>query len=199
MPTLTLVRHSQTAPQPAVPASQWLLSETGRARCQLLAERLAPGSPQAIFSSQEPKALETAALISSYLRLPVQMVACLHEHLREGLPLVTQAEFQAKIECLFAHPDILVFGDETANQACQRFTQAIQALVSLHPAQNMLVVSHGTVISLFLARHCDIDPLPFWRRLGMPAYVVLQLSPLEQPQPQAAAAFNLLEICETIA
>ena len=42
-----------------------------------------------------------------------------------------------------------------------------------HPAGNLAIVSHGTVMTLFLAHVSGIDPVPFWKQLGLPAFVVL--------------------------
>jgi hypothetical protein len=35
------------------------------------------------------------------------------------------------------------------------------------------VVCHGTVISLWVARRLNLDPMKLWRSLGMPSAVVL--------------------------
>ncbi len=38
-----------------------------------------------------------------------------------------------------------------------------------------MVVAHGTVITLFVARRAGLEPFPFWKRLGLPAFVALSL------------------------
>jgi broad specificity phosphatase PhoE len=65
-----------------------------------------------------------------------------------------------------------VFGSETADQAHQRFTRAVAGVLKRRPDQNVAVVAHGTVISLYIARAAGLDPFPFWKRLGLPAFVV---------------------------
>ncbi len=45
MPRLILVKHSLPEIVPALPANEWRLSEGGRPRCRVLAERLAAYSP----------------------------------------------------------------------------------------------------------------------------------------------------------
>jgi hypothetical protein len=35
----------------------------------------------------------------------------------------------------------------------------------------------GTVITLFVARYADVDPLGFWKRLGLPSFCVLMFMP----------------------
>ena len=78
----------------------------------------------------------------------------------------------------FRNPDRLVLGCETADQAHARFAGAVGRLLQEHAASNLVVVAHGTVISLFVARLLGWEPFPLWRRLGLPSFVVLSHSPL---------------------
>jgi broad specificity phosphatase PhoE len=85
MPHLLLVKHSHPASLLDAPAREWHLSETGRTRCQPLAERLRAYEPQTIFSSVEPKAVETAQIVAGCLGLTTQAAEGLHEHERSSL------------------------------------------------------------------------------------------------------------------
>jgi broad specificity phosphatase PhoE len=42
-----------------------------------------------------------------------------------------------------------------------------------HPRQSVAVVTHGTVMTLFVTRAAGLEAFPFWKRLGLPAFVVL--------------------------
>ncbi len=98
----------------------------------------------------------------------------LHEQARSSVEWLGDAEFQAQIEALYAHPAEVVFGDESADAAHGRFAAAVAALVAAAPAGNLIAFTHGTVLTLLVSRaNPGIDPLPFWRRLGLPAVVVL--------------------------
>ncbi|MEW5869935.1 MAG: histidine phosphatase family protein [Chloroflexota bacterium] len=173
---LILVRHSQPEIDPRLPAAQWPLSAAGRERCQPLARALSAYPLHAVISSHEPKAIQTARLVAAALNLPASQAPGLHEHERPAAGLTNQEEFQAAVACLFAHPGQLVMGAETADQARQRFTQAVHALLAAHPGQNLAVVAHGTVISLFVAHACRLDPFPLWQSLTLPCFI-----PLTQP------------------
>jgi broad specificity phosphatase PhoE len=67
----------------------------------------------------------------------------------------------------------LVFGAETGDEARERFSSAVDDAMRRHPTGNLAIVSHGTVMTLFVARVARIKPVPFWKGLGLPAYVVL--------------------------
>jgi broad specificity phosphatase PhoE len=58
--------------------------------------------------------------------------------------------------------------------------------VESHPNQNLAIVAHGTVISLFVSRLTNADPFLLWKRLGLPSFVVLSL-----PDSQIIAVENL--------
>jgi hypothetical protein len=58
--------------------------------------------------------------------------------------------------------------------AHRRFASALNAILEDNKG-TVLVVSHGTVISLFVSRATGIDGFSLWRRLGLPSFVVLSL------------------------
>ena len=176
--SLILIRHSQSQQQPDRPASQWPLTEEGRRRCIALAERLAAYSPNLIVTSRERKASQTGALIAARLGRPIEIADGLHEHQREHVGWLSNQAFEQAVVAFFTRPGELVFGEETAYQAGARFDAAVRDLLAAHFGQNVAIVSHGTVITLFLAQHAGVAPLPFWKSLGMPALVALALPEL---------------------
>jgi broad specificity phosphatase PhoE len=164
---------------PDRPASQWPLAEEGRRRCQSLAERLVTYAPELIVTSRERKANETGALVATQLGLPITGAEGLHEHLREHVGWLSSPAFEQAVAAFFTRPAELMFGEETASQAGARFDAAVRDVLAAHPGQTVAIVSHGTVITLFVAQHAGIAALPFWKSLGMPALVVFSLPDLE--------------------
>ncbi len=193
---LILVRHSAPQMVVGVPASQWRLSDEGRRRCEALAERLAAYDLAMIVASTEPKAIETGQIVAEALNLPFETAPGLHEHERGVVQtLGSREEFQTQVARLFERPSELVLGHETADQAHARFAQATTHVVEEHPSGNpsspsgrsLALVSHGTVMTLFIARTNGLDPIPFWKSLGLPAFAVLSLP-----------GFHLLEVAESV-
>jgi broad specificity phosphatase PhoE len=176
---LLLIRHSQSQQDPSIPASQWRLTGEGRRRCDDLAVRLAAYHPAAIVTSRERKAAETGQLVAERLGLPCEAAEGLHEHQREQVAYSSAEDFERNVVAFFERPNELMFGAETAHAAEQRFDEAARAVLARYSAGNVAIVSHGTVITLFVARHAGVAPIPFWRGLGMPALVVLSLPELK--------------------
>ncbi len=173
MPYLILVKHAMPEVEPGVPSRDWRLGAAGRAGAARLADRLAAYTPGVIVASAEPKATETARIVADRLGMEMRAVAGLHENDRTGLGWLGKEELEARIARFFAEPDTLVMGNETADTAHARFAAAVGGVGAAHPDETVVVVAHGTVITLSVSRETGIKPYPFWQRLGLPSFVVL--------------------------
>jgi broad specificity phosphatase PhoE len=172
---LVLIRHSVPEARPHVAAADWPLSELGRQRARSLAGRLETFQLRAVYSSLEIKAVETAEIICRPLNLTNQAVENLHEHDRRGSGYLEREAFEKNIQALFANPDRLVFGNETADQARRRFTGAVQPLLEANPLGTIAVVSHGTVITLFVSHLLGLESFELWSSLALPSFLVLDV------------------------
>ena len=184
---LILVKHSLPEIDPNFPAPVWRLSEEGRRRCIPLAKALAAYLPALAYTSREPKAIETGQIVAERLGLSCTSVDDLHEHSRLTAPYTSRFEFEHNVSRFFAEPDNLVFGEETAVQAATRFSNAVKGLMVRHPQETLIIFSHGTVISLFYQSVLGQDPYPFWKKLGLPSYLMYKLP-----------GFELSEVCANI-
>jgi len=195
MPKLMLVKHSLPEIVPTQPARRWVLAETGRRRCKTLASKLGAHQPHVIVTSAEPKAVETGQIVARLLDKPCETAPGLHEHDRSNESFGTLEQFEASVAEFFARPGELVYGAETADQAHRRFSQALAGVLEQYPGQNVVVVAHGTVITLFVTRAAGIrfspplrrEAFAFWQRLGLPSFVVL-----------SRPGFDVLEIVEEV-
>lgn len=174
---LVLVRHSIPEILPDRAAAEWRLSAPGLERAREFAGLLDPGTAPAVFSSREPKAAETARALSEVWSVPHEIRSNLHEHERPLARMFPREVFEARVKALFERPSEVVFGVESAAQARQRFTQAIMRLVA-ETRGDVVAVSHGTVMALFVAEVTGAEPFAFWKRLEMPCAVVLSLPDL---------------------
>ncbi len=172
---LILVKHSLPEILEAVPAREWHLSEDGRMRARALAGKLIRYQPEIIISSVEPKAQETANIIAENLGLEFSVVAGLHEHDRSGSPYFSKAEFQNLVQELFMQPNEFAFGNETANSALARFRQAVDVVLNVYADKNIVIVAHGTVISLYVSWLTGCNGYDLWKELGLPSFVILDI------------------------
>lgn len=126
-----------------------------------------------LVSSVEPKARATADHVAERLALTATTADGLEEQHRVTAPFLSYSAFQRAMRRLFERPAELVFGEETAEAASTRFSMAIDRLLTEHQDRNVLVVTHGTVISLYLGRYAGTDPYAWWEKLGLPSFVVV--------------------------
>jgi broad specificity phosphatase PhoE len=170
------------------PAYQWRLRPEGVAGSGVLAERLVKAgyAPSKIVASLEPKATQTGSIIAERLRLPFATVEGLHEHDRRAAGFLAADKFAARMRDVFAHPDDVVFGTESASVALARFTKAVDGVVR-EETGDVVIVSHGTVMSLFVASRARVDASELWSVLGLPSYVTLELP-----------SYRIIEIVPTI-
>jgi broad specificity phosphatase PhoE len=174
---LYLVRHANPLIDPSMAASQWQLSAVGMERARALAKYLERTGIQAVATSTEPKAYQTAQILAEQLSLQVETAAGLHEHERPLTlgPFSSQDEFHSKVKEFFTQPGQLVFGAETADKCFERFNRALLEVIARYHGKTLAVVSHGTVLSLLLSRYNNLDAYPVWKAMGMPTYIAVDL------------------------
>ena len=110
----------------------------------------------------------------------------LFEHDRRDVPHMETREFISLVALLFKEPDRLVLGNETADEAYERFAEAVDGLIDRESA-DVAVVTHGTVISLFAQRRAKEEPFGLWRRMGLPSFIALEIP-----------SWRVVEVCERI-
>lgn len=174
MEYLILVRHARPISIKDLPASKWEISEEGIRDTEKIVEHIRKYKPKHIFTSKEPKAISTATVIANKFQLPVKEKPDLHEHDRSNVRLFKdKGMFREKVTEMFENPGKLIFGKETANEAQKRFVEAVNRISESNDG-NCLIVSHGTVMTLYTSYYNEINPIEFWGKLTLPCLIVLE-------------------------
>lgn len=178
--TLHLIKHGQPSIVPGVPAHEWELAADALSDLSALTGKLSP-APQLVVCSEEPKAKATAQALASAWGVPLRPMLGLHEQLRYTSPFhADERDFQAEMARFFALPDEVVSGEERADDARLRFTNAVNAVMLANAQDSIAIVAHGTVISLYVARANGLDPLPLWSALKLLDAVTLDWPTLKR-------------------
>ena len=167
MTTLVLVRHAQSAPDPALPERDFPLSETGRAQAAALAPVLAELGVDALASSPYVRAVDTLRPYADQAGLPIAV----DEDLRErslGAWLASVAEVEAAVRRMHADLSFRLEGGESGHACLARFEAALARVVAAHPGRRIAVGSHGGILSHLLARQPLRLTGDFWRRIRNP-------------------------------
>jgi broad specificity phosphatase PhoE len=138
MTTLLLVRHGETdwnrerryqghADEP--------LNDAGRAQAEQLAVSLRDERFAAVYTSDLRRAAETAAIVATALRLPVEAEPRLRE--------IDVGSWQG-----LTHDEIdgLQWDGESTDDHRARTVNALLGIAAAHPAERVLVVAHGGTV-----------------------------------------------------
>jgi broad specificity phosphatase PhoE len=162
---LVLVKHGSPVLDPVTPAREWALSGQGEIEALHVAEQLLAYEPFDLVSSPELKARSTAQLIAAARGTHCRVVEDLREIDRRAVPIMEPAGHREMNRSIFSQPDRAVLGSESANTALLRYQSAIQAEIDRCESAHLVVVSHGTVMALLVARHNTVDAFRFWANL----------------------------------
>jgi broad specificity phosphatase PhoE len=166
---LHLVRHGHPLAVPGTPAAQWHLDPAAyddvwalRASGQLPARA-------AWFSSPEPKALQTAQLLTD---TDLGVLDDLREHERTGEWL---DDFTGAVSRAFDRPDAAaVPGWEPLTACRERVLPAVRRVLEVHGDEDVVLVGHGTAWTLVVADLTGQPPdLERWAGLAMPDVITV--------------------------
>ena len=160
---MALVRyltHPQVVIDPNLAVPDWRLSRIGRARVEALAARDVFAGTVAVISSEERKAVETAAPIASALDLASETAPGMHENDRSATGYLPAGAFEALADRFFDRPEDSAEGWERAIDAQRRIVAAARQALARAPAGDLLLVGHGAVGALLW---CSLSALSISR------------------------------------
>ena len=141
------VTHPQVMIDAKVPVPQWGLSPEGRARAESFAARGVVPQGAAIFSSDERKAMELAAIIAGGQDVLVD--PAMGENDRSATGFLPGDEFEAMADRFFGAPELSADGWERAVDAQARIVAAVtRALAGVDDDRPVVFCGHGAVGTL---------------------------------------------------
>lgn len=157
------VRHAMPEVTRGLARSLWPLSEAAREDCVLLAHALPAGLAASVLTSEEKKARDTATIIGLRRGLKVEVDPRLGEVDR---PEIWDEDYRAVAERYLATGSEP--GWEPQESAARRMGEAVAERLERGGEGDVVVVSHGLAIALYLAAMVDVDVVSFWRQLAFP-------------------------------
>lgn len=169
--TLFLVRHGRPAIDPERPASTWELDPAGFDDVWALRDSGRLPARAAWFCSPEPKAQQTAQLLTDG---DVGIVEELREHERAA---GWHEDFADRVRAAFAEPATPAApGWEPLDATRERLVPAVRRILDVHDDEDVVLVGHGTAWTLLVAELTGREPdLVRWTSLGMPDVIDVPL------------------------
>ena len=167
MTTLIMVRHAQSAPDPALPERDWPLSAKGQRQALDLAPALTELRVDALASSPYIRAIDTLRPYAETARLEIAVDEDLCERALGGwMPDV--ADIEAAVRRMHADLAFQLEGGESGHACVARVEAALARIVAAHPGHTIAVGSHGGVLGHLLARQGVPLPDAFWKGIRNP-------------------------------
>lgn len=172
---LVLIRHSKSLINPQIPIVTWGLSDEGVNLAKQLGDNEYIQKMQVVYSSLQPKALETAILATknhgAYIKTDdrlTEITSFTNRFVQDHV------EYQKNIKNFYTGKVKKLFDGETAEEALKRFKQAIEDIVA-HEIDSEFVgiVSHGNILAHFVSQFIERDVYRLAESIKQPDVAVL--------------------------
>ncbi|MGF1476730.1 MAG: histidine phosphatase family protein [Geminicoccaceae bacterium] len=147
--------HPEALIDPFVDVRRWGLSPKGQARLQRLIDSDCLAGTSRVISSDETKAIETAAPIADRLGCELETRTGMHENDRSATGFIPPDEFKRVADQFFAFPNESIRGWERAVDAQDRVCEEVDDALSNHHGGDVLLVGHGGVGTLLYCRYAN--------------------------------------------
>ncbi len=149
--TIVFLRHAETKKDPNIQVSKWVLTREGEKESEDLARKGFFDDVDVIICSAEHKAYQTASPIAKKLRKTIIKEKELNELDRDKGKVLPKEEYDKVKTKILEDLDYASHGWETSRHALNRFRQAVEKIDNKYSYKKILIVSHGTVMSLYFA------------------------------------------------
>lgn len=181
MNTYIFLRHAETEKDPSRPAVEWGLTPDALEKIQSHIKNGVFKDVGVVITSTENKAIATAKPVCELLSLSSKEIANFNE-VKRGTSFLSAEEFLAQKEQQLTQLDEAFDGAESARSALERFKQGIEILDKEYENQTILIVTHGTVLSLYFAELLGEFSKVFtrWNSLSFCAVGIVKNSKVEK-------------------
>jgi len=164
---IILVRHAKPVLDASLPPRAWSLPPASHVQVERLVPPLLALGVDAVIASPEIKARQTGQVIADALHMRLAIDADIREQGGEHVPWIAREEaFRQAVVEHFARPEEAVLGEETSREAAERFSQAVARARLAYGCP--VLVTHGRILSGYMGREFDVDPIKIWPDLRMP-------------------------------
>jgi 2,3-bisphosphoglycerate-dependent phosphoglycerate mutase len=170
MNTFYLVRHAHAD---LIPDENRPLSAQGRDDANRVADTLYEYPISAIYSSPARRARQTITPLAGRLGLLIHIEPDLQER-RLGYGVFE--DFYKAVAVTWRNPSFAYPGGESSVMAQKRGIVVVQRLLEKHPAQHIVLSTHGNLMALVLQTFDPSVDFRFWKSLIMPDVYRLSIS-----------------------
>lgn len=147
----------------SAPAQTWSITLEGAKLAKELAKSEQMSVIDGIIHSSEQKAIQTAEVFAEDLDVQMYQLSGLDELARNHQGRLTADEYRDRVRTTLTEPDKNVPGWESAESALDRFEDAVRKLDIMFHRKNVLIVTHGIVLTLYFCKLKGFDAIAYER------------------------------------
>lgn len=147
--TLIFLRHGPTLKDTNLSIDQWSVRPEAVGDIIKLAESSTFDQIDFIYTSTQIKAVQTAIPFSKRLNKPIIQIPELGELSRPGSEKLSTEDYEKIKSKIFMDLDYTTDNWETSNHALSRYKKAINQIDSQYEGKTILIISHGSVMTLY--------------------------------------------------
>ena len=170
--SLYFLRHAKTKVNLSKPARDWPITAEGAKLARELARSEKFSEIDGIIHSSETKAKQTAEAFADGLDVQMYQLSGLDELARDHGGKLNDEEYRGRIYRTFKTPEQSMPGWESAAAALDRFEDAVRKVDIMFHRKNVLIVSHGIVLTLYFSKLRNLQSIAYerWKQLEFLAW-----------------------------
>jgi broad specificity phosphatase PhoE len=156
----------------AKPARDWHITKDGALLAKELAKSEKFSEINGIIHSSEGKAKQTAEAFAEGLNVQMYQLSGLDELARNHEGKLNDEEYRERIHSVLRDPESSVPGWESGVSALKRFEDAVRKVDIMFHRKNVLIVTHGIVLTLYFCKLKNLQSIAYerWKQLKFLAW-----------------------------
>lgn len=170
--SLYFLRHAETKVDSSTPIRDWPITVEGTDLARELGKSDKFSEIDGIVHSSEGKARQTAEAFAEGLDVQMYQLSGFDELRREHGGKLTDEEYRDRVRRTLSDSEGNVPGWESGASALKRFEEAARKIDIMFHQKNVLIVSHGIVLTLYFNRLKSFEAIAFerWSQLKFLAW-----------------------------
>lgn len=170
--SLYFLRHAETKVNLSKPARDWPITKNGVVLTKELAKSEKFSEIDGIIHSSEVKAKQTAEAFAEGFDVQMYQLSGLDELARNHEGKLNDEEYLERVHRTLNEPEKTVPGWESSASALKRFEDAVRKVDIMFHRKNVLIVTHGLVLTLYFCQLKNFQSIAYerWKQLKFLAW-----------------------------
>jgi broad specificity phosphatase PhoE len=170
--SLYFLRHAETKVDLSKPARDWSITTEGAKLTRELVKSEKLSEIDGIIHSSEQKTKQTAEVFAEGLEVQMYQLSGFDELARDHEGKLSDQEYRDRVRMTLTEPEQSVPGWESGASGLKRFEDAVRKVDVMFHRKNVLIISHGIVLTLYFCKLKGFESIAYerWSQLKFLAW-----------------------------